>query len=168
MQHVTGMWVLRGMRMTSYFAALRVEAADAAKFNGIEAALQDAQQLAVMSPAGCLAISRPGRKSQTKITVSEWAKEMEQQHMASGKLWAMRADGTEGLGMPQLQFVTGGDFSSALSEVAKAKLAEVRKELREVGEEFALTTPLRNVPLSAQQPVRESGAALLIGGVSSE
>ena len=38
-QHVTGMWVLRGMRMKSYFTALRVEAADAAKFNGIEAAL---------------------------------------------------------------------------------------------------------------------------------
>ena len=78
-QHVTGMWVLRGMRMKSYFAALRVKAADAAKFNGIEADLQDAQQLAIMSPAGCLAISRPGRKSRTEITVSEWAKEMEQQ-----------------------------------------------------------------------------------------
>ena len=38
-QHVTGMWVLRGMRMKSYFSALRVEATDAAKFNGIEAAL---------------------------------------------------------------------------------------------------------------------------------
>ena len=88
--------------------------------------------------------------------------------MASGKLWAVQADGTEGLGMPQLQFVAGGDFSSALSEVAKAKLAEVGQKLREVGEEIALITPLRNVPLSAQQPVRESGAALLIGGVSSD
>ena len=39
-EHVTGMWVLRGMRMKSYFSALKVEAADAAKFNGIEAALQ--------------------------------------------------------------------------------------------------------------------------------
>ena len=58
-QHATGMWVLNGMRMKSYFSALKVEAADAAKFNGIEAALQDAQQLAVISPAGCLATYLP-------------------------------------------------------------------------------------------------------------
>ena len=88
--------------------------------------------------------------------------------MASGKLWVLRADGAVGLGMPQLQFVAGGDFSSALSEAAKAKLAEVRRELREVGDEIALITPHRNVPLSAQQPICESGAALLIGGVSSD
>ena len=65
------------------------------------------------------------------------------------------------------QLVAGGDFSSALSEAAKAKLAEVRQELREVGEEIELITPHRNVPLWAQQPIRESGAALLIGGDSS-
>ena len=92
--------------------------------------------------------------------------------MASGKLWALRADGTVGVGMPQQhqQFVAGGDFSSALLEAAKAKLAEVRRELREVGDEIALITPHRNVPLSAQQPIRESvsGAALLIGGVRSD
>ena len=62
----------------------------------------------------------------------------------------LRADGTVGLDMPQLQFVAGGDCSSALSEAAKAKLAEVRRELREVGDEIALITPHRNVPLSAQ------------------
>ena len=57
--------------------------------------------------------------------------------------------------------MAGGDFASALSEAAKAKLAEVRRELREVGAEIALITPVhRNVPLSAQQPIRESGAAL--------
>ena len=38
-----------------------------------------------------------------------------------------------------------------------------------MGAEIALITPVhRNVPLSAQQPIRESGAALLIGGVSSD
>ena len=39
--------------------------------------------------------------------------------MSTGKLWALAADGTVGLGMPQLQFVGGGDFASALSEAAK-------------------------------------------------
>ena len=57
----------------------------------------------------------------------------------------------------------GGDFASALSEAATAKLAEVRRELREIGAEIALITPVhRNVPLSAQQPIRESGVAMLI------
>ena len=42
------------------------------------------------------------------------------------------------------------------------------QELLEVWVEIALITPLRNVPPSAQQPIRESGAALLIGGVSSD
>ena len=70
--------------------------------------------------------------------------------------------------MPQQQFVAGGDFSSALSELAKAKLADVRQELREVGKEIALITPSRNVPLSEQQAVRESGAAVFIGGASAD
>ena len=101
--------------------------------------------------------------------MQEWAREIDQQLMSSGRLWVMAADGTVGLGMPQLQFVGGGDFASALSEAARAKLAEVRRELREVGAEIAPITPVhRNVPLSAQQPIRESGAALLIGGVSSD
>ena len=34
-QHVTGMWILRGMRMKAYFAAIKVEAADAAKFGSL-------------------------------------------------------------------------------------------------------------------------------------
>ena len=157
------------MRMRSYFSALKVEAADAAKFGGMEGALQDAQQLAVGSPAGCLAAAKPRQKSSTETSVMGWAREMEQQFMASGKLWAVRVDGTVGLGMPQQQFVAGGDFASALSEAAKAKLADVRRELREVGAEIALITPVHhNVPLSAQQPIRESGAVLLIGGVSSD
>ena len=167
-QHVTGMWVLRGMRMRAYFSALKVEAADALKYGGLEGALQDAQQLAVGSPAGCLAAAKPKRRGSTETSVMEWAREIEQQLMASGRLWAMEADGTVGLGMPQLQFVRGGDFASALSEAAMAKLAEVRRELREVGADIALITPVhRNVPLSAQQPIRESGVALLIAFVVS-
>ena len=71
---------------------------------------------------------------------------------ATGKLWAMQANGTRGIGMPQQQYVMGGDFATALSTVAAAKLVEVRRELREVGEEIALVTPVnRNVPLAAQQ-----------------
>ena len=101
--------------------------------------------------------------------MQEWAREMEQQLMSSGKLWAAAADGTVGLGMHQLQFVVGGNFTSALSEAATTKLAEVRRELREVGAEIALTTPSqRNVPLSAQRPIGEASAARLIGGVSAD
>ena len=35
-QHVTGMWVLRGMRMKAYFSALKVDSTDAMKFGGLE------------------------------------------------------------------------------------------------------------------------------------
>ena len=63
--------------------------------------------------------------------------------MASGRLWAVRSDGTVGLGTPQHQFVAGGDFASALSEAAKAKLADVRRELREVGAEIIAMCPSR-------------------------
>ena len=38
-QHVTGMWVLSVMRMKAYCAAIKVEAADAAKFGSLGAAL---------------------------------------------------------------------------------------------------------------------------------
>ena len=106
-QHVTGMWVLRGMRMKAYFSALKVEAADASKYGGLEGALHDAQQLAVGSPAGCLAAVKPKRRGSTETSVMEWAREMEQQFMASGKLWALRSDGTLGLGMPQQTTVCG-------------------------------------------------------------
>ena len=71
--------------------------------------------------------------------------------------------------MPQQQYVMGGDFATASSTVAAAKLVEVRRELREVGEEIALVTPVsRNVPLAAQQLIRESGAAVLLGGSSAD
>jgi hypothetical protein len=168
-QHVTGMWVLRGMRMRAYFSALKVEAADAIKYGGLQGALHDAQHLAVGSPAGCLAVGKPKRRYATDTSVMEWVREMEQKLMPSGQLWAVQADGTVGIGMPQQQFVSGGDFASALSEAARAKLAEVKCELQEVGEEIALITPSnRNVPLSSQQPIRESGAAVLIGGASED
>ena len=44
-QHVTGMWVVRGMRMKAYFAAVKIEAADAVKYGSLMAALNDAQHL---------------------------------------------------------------------------------------------------------------------------
>ena len=89
--------------------------------------------------------------------------------MATGKLWAVQANGTRGIGMPQQQYVIGGDFATALSTVAAAKLVKVRRELREVGEEIVLVTPVsRNVPLAVQQLIRESGAAVLLGGSSAD
>ena len=110
-------------------------------------------------------MGKPRRKSPAESTVAEWAKEMEQKYMTTGKLWAMRGDGTRGIGMPQQQYVSGGDFATALSTVAAAKLVEVRRELRQVGEEIAMVTPIqRNTPLSVQQRVSESGAAVLLGG----
>ena len=88
---------------------------------------------------------------------------MEQKYMATGRLWAKQGNGKSGTGMPQQQFVTGGDFATALSTLAAAKLADVMQELREVGEEIALIMPTNhNVPLSAQQHIHESGAAMLI------
>ena len=49
-QHVTGMWVVRGMRMKAYFAAVKIEAADALKYGSLMAAHNDAQHLVVGSP----------------------------------------------------------------------------------------------------------------------
>ena len=66
-QHVTGMWVIRGMRMKAYFAAIKVEAADAVKFGSLGAALTDAQHLAVGSPVGCIAVAKPRRKTPTAL-----------------------------------------------------------------------------------------------------
>ena len=45
-QHVTGMWVPRGMRMKAYLSAIKIESADAMNFGGVECALQDAQHIA--------------------------------------------------------------------------------------------------------------------------
>jgi hypothetical protein len=41
-QHVTGMWVVRGVRMKAYFAAVKIEAADALKYGSLLAAHNDA------------------------------------------------------------------------------------------------------------------------------
>ena len=57
-QHVSGMWVLRGMRMGAYVAALRIEAHEVGRCGSLKQALQDAQQLAVGFPNG------GGRRSQ--------------------------------------------------------------------------------------------------------
>ena len=83
-QHVTGMWVIRGMRMKAYFAAVKLEKSDAANFGSIGNALTDAQQLAVSSPAGCVAVAKPRRKSAQETTVSEWARKMEQGYIVHG------------------------------------------------------------------------------------
>ena len=175
-QHVSGMWVLRGMRMGAYFSALKVEATEVAKFGSMKEALQDAQQLAVGSPASCLAAVKYRRRGSTEASVVEWAREMEHARVASGWLWAVQSDGTVGLGMPQHQFVAGGDFAPALSDAAKARLEDVRQELREVGAELEMLTPAhrgviavyRSVPLSAQQSAGGSEAVLLTGGVGSD
>ena len=171
-QHVTGMWVLRGMQMKAYFSALKVEAASAHKFGGIANAMQDALQLAVASP---VPVGKPKRRGATETTVQEWAREVELRLMSTGSLWTAAVDGTVGLGLRTAPVCYGGrlhgwlDFATASSEAATAKLAEVRRELLEVGAEIASTTPVqRNVPLSAQQPIRESGAAKLIAGASSD
>ena len=89
-QHVTGMWVLRGMRMKAYFSAIKVETADAAKYGSLGAALIDAQHLVVGSPVGCVAIAKPKRRGSTETTVMEWAREVEQRYMATGRMWAMQ------------------------------------------------------------------------------
>ena len=150
-QHVTGMWVLRGMRMKAYFAVIMLEKRDAAKFGSMQSAYNDAQHRAVSSPAGCVVAMKARRKSATETTVNEWAREMESDLMASGRLWETQGDGRVGIGMPQQQFIAGGDFATALSAVAAEKLQEVRRELREVDREISLVTPdSRNVPLSAQ------------------
>ena len=107
-QHVTGMWVIRGMRMKAYFAATKVEAADAVKFGSLGAALTDAQHLAVGSPVGCIAVAKPKRRTPAETTIIKWAKEMKQKYMATGRLWAVQSNGTSGIGMPQQQFVMGG------------------------------------------------------------
>ena len=100
-QHVTGMWVLRALRMRQYFLALKVEQADAERCNAMENALKDAQQLAVDSPSECLAVHKASRKSATGVTVAEWAREIGKWSssscvMASRKLWAKSMGGWHG------------------------------------------------------------------------
>ena len=58
-----------------------------------------------------------------------------------GQAVGVRGDGTDGIGMPQQQFIAGGDFATALSAMAAAKLLDVRRELREVDRETTLITP---------------------------
>jgi hypothetical protein len=93
----------------------------ALRFGSLGNALTDAQHLAVSSPVGCIAVAKPRRRSAADTTVVEWAKEMEQSYMATGRLWAVQGNGASGIGMPQQQFVAGGDFATALSAVAAAK-----------------------------------------------
>ena len=61
-QHVSGMWVLRGMRMGAYVAALRIVAREVGRCGSLKQALQDAQQLAVGFLNGGPAAAKARRK----------------------------------------------------------------------------------------------------------
>ena len=167
-QHVSGMWVLRGMLMGAYVAALRIEAHEVGRCGSLKQALQDAQQLAVGFPNGGAAAAKARRKGSAEASVVEWARGMEQELVASGWLWVVQANGTRGLGKPQHQFVAGGDFPTALPDAARERLEDVRRELREVREELAMLTPTyHGVPPSVRQWADGPGAVLLSsGGIS--
>ena len=148
--------------MGAYVAALRVEAHEVVRCGSLKQALQDAQQLAVGFPDGGGTAAKARRIGSAEASVVEWARGMEQELVASGWLWVVQADGTRGLGMPQHQFVAGGDFAPVLPEAARARLEDVRRELLEVGEELAMLTPTyHGMPLSAQQWADGSEAVLL-------
>ena len=102
-QRVDGLWVLRGMRIGAYFSAIKVEAADAVKYGSVNAAVLDAQQMTVGIPDGNVATAKPRWVGATETTVAEWVRGVERRYLAMGSMWASRGDGTEGLGMPQLQ-----------------------------------------------------------------
>ena len=66
--------------------------------------------------------------------------------------------------MPQLQFVVGGDFATADTLVVggEGRIAEVRLELREVGDELALLSPVGgDAPPLVQQPADRAVKRLL-------
>jgi hypothetical protein len=109
-QHVDGLWVLRGMRIGAYFSAIKVEAADVVKYGSVNAAVLDAQQLTVGMLDGNVATAKPRRIGATETTVAAWVRGVERRYLAAGSMWAHQGDGTEGLGMPQVQFVVGGDL----------------------------------------------------------
>ena len=87
------------------------------------------------------AAAKARRKDLAEASVVEWARGMEQDLVALGWLWAVQANGTRSLGIPQHQFVAGGDFPTALPDAARERLEDVRRELREVREELAMLTP---------------------------
>jgi hypothetical protein len=145
-QRVDGLWVLRGMRIGAYFSAIKVEAADGVKYGSAHAAVLDAQRVTVGIPDGNVATAKPRRIGATETTVAEWVRGVERRYLATGVIWASRGDGTVGLGLPQLQFVVGGDFTAAATGWGEGMLASVRSELREVGDELALLTPIGHDP----------------------
>ena len=163
-QHVTGMWVLRGMRMKAYIDAVMLEKRDTARWGGMQNAHNEAQLQAVGSLADGMPAPKARRRSATEVSVNKWARGMEASFMTSGKMWSVQSDGSAGMGMPQQQFISGGVFATALSAGAADRLREVQRELSEVDREITLVTPDgRNVPLSAQQGSRDAGAARLLG-----
>ena len=93
-QHVSGMWVLRGMRMGAYVAALRIVAREVGRCGSLKQALQDAQQLAAGFRNGGPAAAKARQKGSAEASVVEWARGMEQELVASGWLWAVQANGT--------------------------------------------------------------------------
>ena len=168
-QRVDGLWALRGMRIGVYFSAIKVEAADVVKYGSVNAAVLDAQQMTVGIPDGNVATAKPRWVGATETTVAEWVRGVERRYLAMGSMWASRGDGTEGLGMPQLQYVVGGDFTAASTGWGEGRLASVRLELREVGDELVLLTPVgHEPPPSEQRPASGSSLALPNGGADPE
>jgi hypothetical protein len=168
-QRTDGLWVLRGMRIGAYFSAIKVKATDVVKYGSADAAVLDAQQLAVGIPDGNVATAKPRRVGATETTVTEWVREVERRYLATGGMWATQGDGTEGLGMPQLQYVVGGDFTAASTGWGEGRLASVRLELREIGDELALLTPVGHVPPPSERG-QASGTSLALpeGGADPE
>ena len=122
-------------------------------------------------PSGNVATAKPRRVGSTETTVAEWVRGVERRYLATSYLWSGREDGTEGLGMPQLQFVVGGDFATAdtLAVGGEGRIAEVRLELREVGDELALLSPVGgDAPPLGQQPTEEASLALPEAGADPE
>jgi hypothetical protein len=114
-QRVDGLWVLRGMRIAAYFSAMKAENEDVLKHGSAKQAVLEAQQVVGDMPSGNVATAKPRRIGSTETTVAEWVRGVERRYLATGYMWSKRGDGTEGLGMPQLKFVVGGDFATSNS-----------------------------------------------------
>ena len=150
LQHPSGRWVVRSIRMRTYFAAIKVEHADGLKHGSRQGAAFDAQQFAVR-PLGRRTKPRVDKASQV---VRDYAVEKEQEFMASGELWARRADGMPGWGLPQQYFIAGGEFVSAPSRPQAEELARVQQQLVSARAELVSLSPRsaarnNNIPLSA-------------------
>ena len=170
-QRVDGVWVLRGMRIGAYFSAMMVEAADVAKYGSAKLAVLNAQQMAVGMPSENVATAKPRRIGPAEATVAEWVRGMERRYLTTGYMWSSQGDGTEGLGMPQLQFVVGGDFTTAdaLAVWVEGRITDVRLELRDVGDELALLSPVgHDSPPVEQRPAGGASLALLDAGAGPE